>query len=433
LPIVVALVTRAGLLPFQQWVVTGCRASAVPAATAIAGLAVPLGGLVLARVVGLALPVDPSWLHALAFLGAMSALVAALGALRAGTALGWLGSVAIAQVGFATAGFMAGTSTGPAAGWLALASGAVAVVLTGLGLGLAMRATRQEAILGPADVPASWVGRLSLGVGLLAAAGLPPFPSFTARWLLLAGLLDGRSTLDDGLAALVIVASLALAASGFRALFGWGRAPLALDGHANGSPAPALPAAPVIAFTQRAGGAPAPEAAAFVQREPELIAPLRAAPAGPWVGSSRSLDPFRVDVSWRLRQSEGARPDWEMLGPLGGLAILIAGAGLTPLAWLGAIFPVPTPIPSATMGLIATVVLLLVPGGALGLHQAWEGLARRARHRKWPSRRLVRLRERCHFDVATDPYLLVGGLLVGLGRASAAIVNHTLGRLARAG
>ena len=100
-PIVVALVARAGLAPFQQWVVTGCRAAAAPAAAGIAGLAVPLGGLVLTRVAGAAVPLDRQWLDALAFLGGFTALVAALGALRANTSLGWLGYAATAQVGFA--------------------------------------------------------------------------------------------------------------------------------------------------------------------------------------------------------------------------------------------------------------------------------------------------------------------------------------------
>jgi len=376
---------------------------------------------VLTRVAGAAVPLDRQWLDALAFLGGFTALVAALGALRANTSLGWLGYAATAQVGFAVVGFLVESGTGRAAGWLGLGSGAIAVTLAGLGLGLGMRGARRETIVGPGDLPASWFARLPLGIGYLALAGVPPFPTFTARRLLLASLLEGRSSVDLLLAALVVAASLLLAAAVWQALLGSRQAPVELDGHTNGSYVTRALEEPALALPlSRLGGYPERESTA----SPRALAAR--AEARPILWPARGL------ARWRARRLDRARVEWEMLGSLSGLALLVVLAGLIPLAWLGSALQLAPPAPSGAPSLAASVLLALAIGGAVWLNHGSSRLKTRLRLQKRLTRRLVWLNERYHLDVATDPYLIVGGLLLGLGRASAAILNNTLGRLARA-
>ena len=87
----------------------------------------------------------------------------------------------------------------------------------------------------------------------------------------------------------------------------------------------------------------------------------------------------------------------------------------------------------AGMDLAATALLVLAGVGAVLLYPALQRLTQWPRPQKRLSRRLVWLGERSRVDVLLDPYLIVGGILLGLGRASATVLHHTLGRLARAG
>jgi len=138
-------------------------------------------------------------------------------------------------------------------------------------------------------------------------------------------------------------------------------------------------------------------------------------------------------MPWRLRRVDRAPSEWEMRGTLGVLALLVGLAGVAPLTWLGSKLQLALPPSPAGMDLAATALLVLAGVGAVLLYPAVQRLTQWPRPQKRLSRRLVWLGERSRVDVLIDPYLIVGGILLGLGRASAAVLHHTLGRLARAG
>jgi hypothetical protein len=138
-------------------------------------------------------------------------------------------------------------------------------------------------------------------------------------------------------------------------------------------------------------------------------------------------------TAWRPRAIEGGRLDVEVLAALGGLAILVGLAGLVPLGWLGALAGVSVVLPTFIPGILATILLAAGVGAALGLQHAWQEALERLADRRRMERRLGWLAGNRVVNVLVDPYLLIGGVLVGLGQLSAAVLNETLGRIARAG
>ncbi len=384
LPLVVALLSRAALVPFQQWVVVGCRSAAAPVAVSIAGVVVPLGGIALTRVVG-AVSLDPTWLQGLAALGALTALVAALGALRETTALGWLGYAAVAQAGFAALGFAGATPDRQAAGWLILVSGALALTLAGFGLALVARAHRGSHRVGLARFPGSLAASLAFGIGLLALAPLPSLPTFTARHLLLRSLLLEPPGGTLALAVLVVVATFLLAVSVWRCARGTSDAIAADAGPAR--------------WTTRAG-----------------TSSLRIAGREPANGDADTAP--SVDAA------------------LVGLATLTVLLGILPLGWivpatgLDRLLSIPAAGSLADVGVTALDSLTIV--AALGTAVVWERLAYRVQPPKGMQHWLRWLDRRIPFRQASDPYVVVGALVLGLGRASAVLLSQTLGRLVRA-
>lgn len=358
LPIAVALISRAALAPLHHWVIVGCRRAAAPVTIAIAGIAVPLGGVVLARAVPLVASIGPDWLLALALLGAATALIGGLGALSEKNALGWLGYLAVAQVGFAAVGFASGTDAGRLAGWLGLAGGALGITITGLGLTGAIQITRSPNLAHLAQAPVDWLSTIILVFGALSLAPLPPFMGFHARVALLAGLFDPATGPGWPTALLVTLATLLVAAGALRL-------PLAL---ARQSPVPS----PM---------------------------PIRATFAAPII-----------------------------------LAGLSAVLGIIPLTWLAPIVGVSLPPPAGVGGDLRGVALItLALGGALYAGRLRDVVTGRVRISKRVASRLAGIQRSHRIERAGDPYLIIGGSLLALGKASAAFLNHTLGRLARAG
>ncbi len=376
LPIVVALASRAGLVPLQNWVVAGCRAAVAPGAIALASVALPVGCTVLARVAGPAIPLDQSWLHGLMLLGVATAIVGGIGALRESTTLGWLGYLAVGQAGLATVGLMSGTPGGSQAGLINLASAALAVALVGMGMGLATRATQQAQLAALAHLPRNHLARVALPLGLLVLAPLPPFINFTALRLLLASLLDG-SAWGWIVVVLALAGEILLATATWRVvldLIGGPSTNAADDGGTLGTNMPS------------------------------------ASPAWTATGS--------VPKDGRT---------WDMAGALAGLTTLVVVLGLIPTAWLADVIGVPLQQPSPGANILATVLALLgttsapiVLRAALRWHPP-EGVALL----------LARLSRPGKSEIALDPYVLVGGVLLTMGRLSAVTLNQTLGRLAR--
>jgi len=378
LPIVVALVSRAGLTPLQNWVVAGCRAAAAPAAAAIAGVALPVGALVLSRLAGVAIPLDSSWLHGLLLLAGATAIVGGIGALRERTALGWLGYLAIGQVGLASLGFLVDTPVGPLDGWIALASSAVAITLVAMAIGLAIRTARHDRIDAPVHLPRNSVAWWSFLVGLASLAPLPPFTTFSARRLLLASLLNDGSAWSM-LAAMAVVAGTILLTTAIGRVF----LELVHDRWSDQTPS-------------TIDGTPH-------RRE-------------------------RVAGAW---PPGGARPKRSIPDGRAALAILAAvlvAFALIPLTWLTSPLGVTPPLPTPGASLPSTVLLLfaIVVAPCLGY------LALGRSQPEHSSYLLARIGRRVRLDVALDPYVLIGGALLALGRLSAATLDQTLGRLARA-
>lgn len=348
LPIVLAVLGRAGLAPLQGWVVIGCRAAILPAAVAVAAVALPVGGLVLARLVATVIPPASPWLQALLLLGGLTTIVGGVGALREATVAGWLGYLAIGEAGLAAIGFVDGSPAGRLAGSVELATLAVAITLVGLSLASVPR------LAAPGGLPGRWRVHLPFLIGLMALAPVPLSPSFTARWLLIASLLNTRSTTSQASAAMALVGTLLLAASIWR----------------------------VIARARQPATAPSPSAS-----------PAKS--GGSFVG-----------------------------GGLVALAALGVLAGATQSLWE----PLTDDGVAAGPRLLAVLLVSVAVVGAAGLG-GWP-VRRRAIGRS--AARLEALWQRWHPDRLLDPYLLIGWILLTLGRLSARLLDQTLGRLARA-
>lgn len=391
LPIAVALICRAALAPLHHWVIDGCRRAAAPVAVAIAGVAVPLGGLVLARAVALVSPDHSDWLPALALLGVLTALVGGIGALSESNALGWLGYVAVAQVGFATVGFASGNDAGNLVGWLGLSGGALGITIAGLGLTGAIQETQGASIERLARGPVGPASAILLAFGALSLAPLPPFVGFQARATLLASQF-GTDTGSGLLTTVLVALATFLAAAGVL------RLPLALVTGALASPAEGDHPASVPPTAQRAR------------------------PDGP----QSSLPVMAPAVSEAMVRAPIAAPI--------GLAALTILLRIIPLTWLAPIVGITLP-PAGAIGanLLGQAVAALAIGGALGWGRLWGSIAGRVRVPKRAASRLAGIQRRYRLERAGDPYLIIGGSLLALGKASAAILNHTLGRLARAG
>jgi formate hydrogenlyase subunit 3/multisubunit Na+/H+ antiporter MnhD subunit len=360
-PVAVALASRAGLTPLQHWVVVGCRAAAAPVAVAIAAIALPVGGIVVARILESG-AVDPSWLQVAGALGALTALVAAAGALRERTGLGWLAYAAVAQVGLAVVGFALGTPAGSEAGWLTLGSGAVAITLAGLAFARRVRPGAASGRLARAGNVEGWAARIAFGLGYASLVPLPPLASFAARRALVGALLADNSAVGRLALASVLVATFALAAAVW----------------------------PVLVET------------------------------------------VSLDVTPRTARVS-LRSGWSVGGALTLLAGLTFLTGVVPRSWLVVLAASSPPVVDRFGDLAAALLVSLALGVAIG----WRWLAVAGPRADLPRLRgswavVVALAQRARLGAALDPYLLVGGVLLGLGRLSALLLNNTLGRLVRA-
>lgn len=102
--------------------------------------------------------------------------------------------------------------------------------------------------------------------------------------------------------------------------------------------------------------------------------------------------------------------------------------GLTDLFWL------PTLVASSLPpwpNIAATLLIGVVVGLAFGEPTLVTMLGSRRRSAR-VLRQVGSLWKHWRLDSALDPYVLIGGLLMILGQASAVILDQTLGRLARA-
>jgi formate hydrogenlyase subunit 3/multisubunit Na+/H+ antiporter MnhD subunit len=362
----------------------------------VAGIAVPMGALVLARVVS-TVPFDPTWFTELEAIAAATALVAALAVLRERTGRGWLAYAAVAQVSLAILGFAASDPVGTAAGWLTLASASASVMLVGLGLATTLRATgrderpRLDGIsLGP--LPAA-----AVALGYLAVAAVPPFGSFNGRQNLVDILLRRGSTVDLLSALAVLLATAALGAAIWRPLLGPRPTDLATSGQQTKTAPESRSAASRSQRQSRGANAAAP-----VLPRPDQVNPANAS--------------LGVAVQ----------------AALGVTAVLVILTGVVPVGWLSTLLGVSSPTSTQSTDGVAAVLVGVAIIAGLG----WSHLAERlsALSGVWGDRlRLVaRLDKRFELGRAIDPYLVVGGILLLLGRLSAAIIDNTLGRLVRA-
>ncbi len=376
-PIVVALIARAGLTPLHNWVSAGCRAAAAPAAIALAGVALPLGGVVVGRLAGSLIPLGSIWMDGLAVLGAATAVVAGIGAAREKSALAWLGYLAAGQVGLAIVGFGVGGPAVSLAPWIQLASTAVSISLIGMGVALAIRSTGRDRVDDLGDLVRMPAVRWAFLLGLAALAPLPPFPAFTARRLLLVDLAGRGDDWGLVIAAAVILGTVALAIPVWR---------VALD----------LIAGSHLGLASRFG--------TVDEAEEALPRPAAAWPAEP--------------VSFAA--------EWSVVGPIAGLSVVNVLLGLPPSSLLLGL-PSAGAVPAAAV-VVSGIPVILAVGGApiVEAVPSGRGWAERAGRRASRFVRWMRLEQ------ALDPYVLIGALLLAIGRLSALTLNETLGRLARA-
>ncbi|HEX5416248.1 MAG TPA: proton-conducting transporter membrane subunit [Chloroflexota bacterium] len=388
LPILIALIARVALAPLQHWVVVGSRVGAAPVAVTIAALAVPVGGVVFARLVGIATLGNPDLLHALALLAALSAVLAGLGALWETNALGMLAYLAMAQVSLAAVGFATPDGLGAGAGWVGLGGGALALTLLGLGLTSAVRASRDTALARLSAERVGWLSAAAVTIGSLALAPVPPFATFEARAMLLSSLvLDGTNW--GMLAALLTVLAT------FLVTIGALRLPLAL----------------------------------VRSQSPETV------------GAAENADerPPRQKGRRRVRlapASDASLP--RAIDQLGDVAVALVGlialnvlVGLVPVAWLAGLVGASLTTTPLSLHLACVVLVGVVVLVAVRAVDAPAALAGRLPVRATRGVQAILLRY--HPERAVDPYLTFGFLLLHLGRLSATILDNTLGRLARAG
>ena len=367
LPIVVTLVGRAGLAPLQNWVVSGCRAAIAPASVAIAGVALPVGALVLARLVGTVVPADSLWTQGLTLLGVLTAVVCGVGALRENTVPGWLGYLAAGQVGLATVGLTVAGSIGRLAGMVDLATVALAITTVGLAAGLAMQESQHNRLTALAALPRIQRVRWPLAIGLLALATVPPFGTYTERQLILSSLLDQGAGWRWVVAGAFVVGTTLLAAAVWKTLF------------------------------------------RLVLGQPD----------------EQSAD---LDGQAHLTKM----PPNETIGGIVGLASIITLVGaLDPLRGsfvTAAVSPWPTSAATVASSVLLFLAIVLSIGGTLvagRIEFSNHHLDRVADLLSW-------LWRRGRLDRVLDPYVVVGWLLLTTGQISAATLNQTIGRLARA-
>lgn len=390
LPVLIALIARVALAPLQHWVIVGSRVGAAPVAASIAGLAVPIGGVVFARLIGVATLGNPALLHAMALLAALSAVLAGIGTLWETNALGVLAYLAMAQVSLAAVGFATPGGLGDSAGWLGLGSGALALTTLGLGLTSAIRASRDTKLANLASGPVGWLSASAVALGSLALAPLPPFATFEARTMLLSSLvIDGTNW--------GILAALLTVLATFLVTVGALRLPLAIFRSA------ALEASPTTEVTEERPGLKKGKGKR-----------TRLTP------TSGARLPRRIDDLG------------EVAGVLIGLIALNALVGIVPLPWLTSLVGASAASTAGpTLSIVFTIVVGIVVLAAVRSVDVPSALVGRLPLKT--TRGVQSLLQRYHPERAIDPYLACGSLLLLLGRISAAILDNTLGRLARAG
>jgi hypothetical protein len=115
-----------------------------------------------------------------------------------------------------------------------------------------------------------------------------------------------------------------------------------------------------------------------------------------------------------------------------GLAVLSVLVGVLPLSWLVQAAGLATVLSLAQSNPIADLVAATVLALATGIALGWAPLGQRLTQLKAWASRLGWVERQLHLDQASDPYVIIGGILLTLGRLSAALLDQTLGRLVRA-
>lgn len=380
-PIIIAVISRLGLVPLQNWPIAGCRAATAPVAIVVVAIALPAGAFVLSRLYGVVIPSQAPWNTFLIGLSVLTAILAGIGAIRERHSLAWLAYLGVGQMGLATLGLVAPTSTSHAAGWIGLLGSALALALVGMGLGLAMRATRQIWIDSLIDAEGHWLTRIPLLFGMMVLAPVPPLPTFVARRVLVADLLSSHSTWGDLAAGGVVVATLLLALAVWR---------------------PLVESSPL--------------------REESALART----GGDSTGAETEAHHLPVGATARgVRQVPWS---WEIPSALLALTLVIGCLGLTDPFWLPTLVASSLPL---WPNIAATLLIGVVVGLAFGEPTLVSMLGSRRRSAR-VLRQVGSLWKHWRLDSALDPYVLIGGLLMILGQASAVILDQTLGRLARA-
>lgn len=217
------LAMAAALAPAHTWLTTGSRHAITPVAALLAGGALPAALVTGLRLLDPGPGGKPVW-PALALLGALTVVVAALGALRTPEFRPALAFQALGQVGLAAIALAEGDGEARALALFVAASLALTLPLATLGVGAVLQTTKADRLGDFARLRAIQPGAAALAlVGAASLAGLPPFPGYWSRlWLLESLLRPGPYHLP---LLLVTVAGSALLTGAILRLVGAGPAP----------------------------------------------------------------------------------------------------------------------------------------------------------------------------------------------------------------
>lgn len=204
---IVGLFIKGGLVPFHGWLPGAYSSAPSGVSVLLAGIVTKVSGIyAIVRLVRSVIGFDPSLSMVFLVVGSISIVVGAVAAMTQSDLKRVLAFSSISQVGYIVIALGAGTELGIVAATFHLFNHAIFKSL------LFVDSASVEARIGTTDLGSMgglgakmpWTGA-TMGVGMLSAAGIPPFSGFWSKLLIIAALWKAE---HEGFACLAVLASI---------------------------------------------------------------------------------------------------------------------------------------------------------------------------------------------------------------------------------
>lgn len=196
--ILLAFAVRSGLFPLHAWLVDAAGSANPPVGIILTSVMTQVGAYSTMRVILAVFEPGTEWRVALGMLGALSAILAAVGAMQRNGYNRSLGYLATGQMGFVFIALGAATPLGEAAALFQLVSFSTYFPLLFIAASEVRRsAPKSEGWL--QIVRSAPIAFLSLVIGVLGVAGVPPLNGFGPHVLLCQALLAEGTTASQAL------------------------------------------------------------------------------------------------------------------------------------------------------------------------------------------------------------------------------------------